>query len=397
MTSKQGMTLLTDKVPIRLRQKSPFSMDIVFGQKKGDEVYTLNFPYAVTTAGSKTRIARKSGYVEVIAPFATNGENSPLSDFIFPTELSSEGIPTPMNLFHVNLDQLPALDVSNPDAIKWITTLTSFQFSSVERAAREQANEKTGMSQSLRVNLKESLFAMFMTSTGLQGGQTGLFVLNQPGTEGVHIIIIVSAVRLDCPARSIVLDAAAIPITTEILQDKGMEGFLLILRTLEICRLDVDDDELRLWKKLLPSFAERCRTWDHLDTCEYRSPGATVPLSLQSGGQVLCSCGNGKISESFVNLPGWEESASKYAVRIAVSPTYACPFVEKTVDFGVLQPADVPRCRTCGKREKDLPEGTTLKKCLRCHKVLYCGGQCQKKDWKKHRHECPKVEEYGQL
>jgi len=395
LLSDKGMALLSDKVPIKLRQKSPFSIDIVF-ETKGNESYALQFPYAVTTVGSKTRIARKSGYVEVIAPFATHGDNSPLSELIFPTELASNGIPTPMNMSHVYLDQLPALDVSNPDSIKWITTLTSFQFSSAERVAREQANEKTGMSQSLRVNFKESLFAMFMTSTGLQGGQTGLFVLNQPGTEGVHVIILVSAVRLDCASRSIVLDAAAIPITTELLKDDAMEGFLLILRTLEICRLDVDDEELRLWKKLLPSLAERCRTWNHLDACEYRLPSATVPLSLEPGGQVLCSCGNGKIPEQFVNLPGWEEAASKYAVRIAISPIYACPFVEKTVDFGVLQPADMPRCRNCGKREKDLPKGAKLKKCTRCSKVLYCGSQCQKKDWKKHRHECQETNESGQ-
>ena len=394
--SEKGRRLLTEKAPITLRQSSPFSIDIVFGKKKDETIYTIQYPTTVTTVGSKTRIARKSGYVEVLAKYPTHGVTPALADLVFPSTLSPDAVPVPLNLPALNLDSLPALDLSDEAANKWITTLTSFQFSSRERGEREQANEKTGMTNSTRVNFKESLFSMFMTSTGLQGGQTGLFALNQPGEDGVHMLIFVSAVRLDCASNSVVLDAAVMPMTTDMLKNPEIEGFLLLLRTLEICSLDVDEDELKTWKKALPAFAERCRTWEHLPTCEYKAPNATIPLSLEKGGPVLCNCGKGEIPEHFLNLPGWRETASKYAVRMAISPAFACPLVERTVDFGPLMPRelDVVRCKSCGKKESDLEAGEKLKRCTRCLKVWYCSGQCQKKDWKKHRFECKEAEEH---
>ncbi|PKS07182.1 hypothetical protein jhhlp_005782 [Lomentospora prolificans] len=395
--SEKGRQLLTEKVPITIRQSGSHSIDIVFGKKKEETLYTVEYPTTVTSIGSKTRIARKSGYVEVIAKYATP-DTPALLDTIFPSILSPDSIPVPLNLPAVNLDSLPSLDISDEAANKWITTLTSFQFSSRERAEREQANEKTGMTQSTRVNFKESLFSMFMTATGLQGGQTGLFALNQPGEDGVHMLIFVSAVRLDSASNSVILDAAVMPMTTEMLKNPEIEGFLLLLRTLEICSLDVDEAELKVWKKSLPAFAERCRTWEHLATCEYKAPNATVPLSLEKGGPVLCSCGKGEMPDTFLNLPGWHETASRYAVRVAISPAFACPLVERTVDFGPLMPREqeVVRCKACGRKEGDLDPGAKLKRCTRCLKVWYCSPQCQKKDWKKHRFECKEADEHGE-
>lgn len=43
---------------------------------------------------------------------------------------------------------------------------------------------------------------------------------------------------------------------------------------------------------------------------------------------------------------------------------------------------EVEKCKTCGVKS------STLKKCSGCQSVLYCNRECQKHDWKKHRHEC---------
>ncbi|CAI4214717.1 unnamed protein product [Parascedosporium putredinis] len=334
--SEKGRQLLAEKAPITIKQSGPYSIDIVFGKKKDTTIYTVNYPTTVTSVGSKTRIARKSGYVEVIAK-APTPDASAISDLIFPSTLSSDAVPVSLNLPSLNLDSLPLLDISDETANKWITTLTSFQFSSRE-SERSQANEKTGMVHSTRVNFKESLFSMFMTSTGLQGGQTGLFALNQPGEDGVHMLIFVSAVRLDCASNSIVLDAAVMPMTTEMLKDPEIEGFLLLLRTLEICSLDVDEAELKAWKKALPAFAERCRTWEHHPTCEYKAAGATIPLSLDKGEPVLCSCGKGRSQTRFSIYRGGAR-------------------------------------RRPSMREQEV---------------------CQKKDWKKHRFECKEAAEQSE-
>ncbi|KAF4334724.1 hypothetical protein FBEOM_11435 [Fusarium beomiforme] len=387
ITSKKGRGFLKDRVPIDFLQKSPFVIDIVFG--KHQLVCPLNFPVPVTKDGMKSRVARTTGYIELIAPLAQPGSSRVLLDFAYPSAISSSGVPACLNMSHVNLDNLPVIDLENKDRNRWMTTLTSLQFSAREKHLRTVRDE-SGISHDPMVNFKESVFTMFMIATGLQGGQTGLFAINHPKRGGIHMLVFVSAIRIDGDAASVIIDASVIPFTMELITSGRMESFLLILRELECGSIDVDDAELALWKKAIPSMVERCRTWSHGKNCEYKRKGATIPLSLKDGEQVLCSCGNGRLPENFVSLPEWG-SAAPNAVRLAISPTYAIPFNEEVID-----PADLPkmqnpvarveRCRSCGKPENQ--EGVTLKKCSRCQKVKYCSGECQKRDWKKHRAEC---------
>lgn len=71
----------------------------------------------------------------------------------------------------------------------------------------------------------------------------------------------VSAVRLDGAGASIVLDAAVLPLTAELLGNGELDDLLAALKTLEPGHsLAVSEAKLVLWKKLLPALAERCRT-----------------------------------------------------------------------------------------------------------------------------------------
>ncbi|KAK1981318.1 MYND finger [Colletotrichum cereale] len=396
--AEKGKKLLADKVPITIEQASPFTINIVFGDNQ--HIYPLTFPIPVDASKAKTRIARKSAYIEVVAPFAvppTQPETkTALDDFVFPTYLarSLSNTPADLNTPHLNLDRLPIIDLSGKEDNRWITTLLSFGFSLSERALREEVNAgRQALSPSPRLNFKESIFTMTMLSSGQQGGQTGLFCLNHPDRGGIHMLLFVSAIRLDAAAASIVLDAAVLPLTIPLI--KKCESFLLLLRELEMCSVTVNDDELVFWKKALPALAERSRTWNHKSSCEYRKTGS-VPLSLEPSEPVLCSCGNGHFPDNFIGLPEWE-SAAKYATRIAISPTFAVPLVEDIVDMdlyrksGGVAPPQQERCTNCGKTSKD---GAALKKCMRCLNVKYCSPECQKKDWRKHRGECKESEQY---
>jgi hypothetical protein len=387
ITSKKGRDLLKNKAPIEFRLQSPFVVNIIFG--KDELICPLKFPVPITKDGIKSRVARTTGYIELIAPLAKPADSPELLDFLYPSAISSSGVPASMNMPHLNLDNLPVLDLENEDRNRWMTTLTSLTFSSREKHLRNVRDE-SGISHDPAVNFKESVFTMFMISSGLQGGQTGLFAINHPKRGGIHMLVFVSAIRIDGDAASVVLDAAVIPFTMDLVTSARMESFLLILRELECGSVDVDDAELNLWKKALPSMAERCRTWSHGKKCEYKRKGATIPLSIKDGEQVLCSCGNGRLPEDFVSLPEWANAAPN-AVRIAISPTYAVPFNEEVINPDELprtgtRVTRVERCRSCGKPENE--EGVSLKKCSRCQKVKYCSGDCQKKDWKKHRAEC---------
>lgn len=395
-TSGKAKKLLADKVPIELQQKGPFVIDVVFDD--GKLISPVRFPVPVRKERSTTRIARKSGYIEVIAPVAQPGDSKELADFALLVVLSPTGVPVAMNAPHLNLDALPIIDLqSSQEKLRWLTTLTSLQFSDREKRLRELALDVTGISDDTRVNFKESLFSMFMLSSGLQGGQTGLFAINHPGQGGIHMLIFVSAIRLDGDSGSVVLDAAIIPFSNELVESGELETFLLILRTLECCTLEVNDEELILWKKVLPALVERCRTWEHTSKCEYKEQSATIPLSLKEGRPVVCSCGEGEIPENFMNLPEWE-TAAMYASRLAISPLFAVSFVEQVLDRSLLtelasevasmglEETPTDRCRTCNK--KVAQDGGSLKRCNRCRKARYCSAECQKKDWKKHRMEC---------
>ncbi|KAG7043128.1 MYND finger family protein [Colletotrichum scovillei] len=282
--SAKGKKFLTDKLPITLDQVSPFTVNVVFGEK--ELVYPLTFPTLIDASKAKTRIARTSAYVEVIAPFAEPSSdpetNTVLTDFVYPTQLARglSNTPADLNTPHLNLDRLPIINVAKKDELPFLNTLLSFEFSVRERALRERINaSRLDLAPSPRVNFKESIFTMTMLSTGQQGGQTGLFCLNHPDRGGIHMLFFVSALRLDAASASVVLDAAVLPFTPPII--KKVEPFLLLLRELEMASVTVNDEELILWKKVLPALAERSRTWNHKSSCEYRKAGATIPLSLE--------------------------------------------------------------------------------------------------------------------
>ncbi|KAI7773736.1 hypothetical protein LA080_010012 [Diaporthe eres] len=365
ISSQDGKALLADKAAVDVRKILPFMFEVVLGEREA--VYPLCFPLPVVKDGSKTRIARTSAYVEVIAPLADPATAQTLDDFVFPSVLAKpdsssslgQTMPVPLNIPHVNLDNLPVLDVTDKKRLVPLTTLTSWMFSVRERKLRDEADE-SGLATSARMNFKESLFTMFMLASGLQGGQTGLFAIHHPEKGGIHMLLFVSAIRLDGANASIALDAAVIPFTVDIIKSGKLEAFLLILRELECATITVDDEELVLWKKVLAALAERCRNWTHTSECEYARPGAAVPLSTEPGKQVLCSCGAGKLPENFISLPEWDVAA-QFATRIAISPTYAVPFVEDVIDpsavrntsgFGMsVQGDETVRCRSCGNME----------------------------------------------
>ncbi|KAI0838348.1 hypothetical protein F5Y06DRAFT_267925 [Hypoxylon sp. FL0890] len=384
-SSQRAKKLLTDRAMIELRQSSPFSIEIVFGKKV--LVCPISFPTPVLQETAKTRIARTSGYIEVIAPLADPLTSEPLSSFIYPVVLGDDSIPVPLNSQQVNIDSLPILDVdqAHKKDNNWLNTLTAHQFSVRERRLRDRSEA------SLRVNFKESLFTMFMLASGLQGGNTGLFALQHP-KDGNQILIFIRAIRLNGAEGSVVADAAAMPLTRHLIDSGELETFLYVLRELEICAITVNDEELVLWKKVLPALAERCRTWSHGPQCEYKKPGATIPLSTEMGKQFMCSCGNGVLPEGFMSLPEWDDVAAKHAVRVAISPTFSVPFVEDIVDMDLLNTQGGPeslqldKCRNCNATEGK--NGGKLLKCSRCKEVMYCSYDCQRKDWKKHRMEC---------
>ncbi|PFH63017.1 hypothetical protein XA68_10429 [Ophiocordyceps unilateralis] len=324
---KKGLARLQEKDQSKLRQRDPFVIDLTF---PGDKlVVPARFPIPVTVTGCKTRIARTSGYVEVVAPMADALAPDVLADFVYPSRLSKGGVPVALNASNINLDSLPMLKLDEVRLLGWLNTLTGFQFSARERRLREENAAKGGKMKDARTNFKDSLLSIFTHAAGLQGKKSMIFAIDHPERGGVQMLILMTALRLDGDAASVVLDAALLPLTEKLVASPPMKSFLLEIKKTQCCRIIVDDAELVLWKRALPSMVERCRTWNHGPNCEYKR--SEVPLSVKPAEDFLCSCGKGKFRAKFNYLQKWER-VKQHALRVAISPTFAVPLVEDVVD-----------------------------------------------------------------
>lgn len=166
-----GKCLLEAKASIELRQCSPFTIEVVFGDS--ELVYPLRYPVPVVKENSKTRIARKSGYVEVVARLADPATSEVLGDFIFPCVLAKHSslpgvIPTALNIPHVNLDRLPVLDSSDKEKIPHLLALVRAALSRREQRLRDDAIQSLGAKPSVRVAFKDSLSTIVHALPGPQ-------------------------------------------------------------------------------------------------------------------------------------------------------------------------------------------------------------------------------------
>ncbi|KAK4143431.1 uncharacterized protein C8A04DRAFT_12355 [Dichotomopilus funicola] len=433
VTADPARRLLADGGLITLTQTSPFAFQLTLGTTER-VACPVFFPAPVLKRGDWTHIARTSGYIELVAPLVDIPREWPpeLDTFLLPTTAPSSSSrsspPVTLTIHNLNLDVLPILSLAGKTPIRRsMATFTYLMFSPRERQLRDQlqALEDSGVQRpvagagagagagaraacgnspySARLAFKENLYSMFMLATGLHGGQpTKLFALsNTSPARGMHILVIVSSVRLDVAGGGgagcggMVLDAAVLPITREMmegvgtgeekLRDSGMEEFLLLLRSLDCCTMLVGAEELVLWKKTLPALAERCRTWMHRDgdACEYVAAGGKVPVSVVEGEQVLCSCGQGQFPKDYLQLPGWDTTAARYATRVAISPVYASALVGELIDPALAEELAedlVNSCRNCGK--------SALLVCEECRDVRYCSTACQMEDLGKHSLDC---------
>ena len=371
---------------VQTKQTSPWTIEVHIG-KDGLRI-PLVFPLPVLQSRNKIKIARKSSYIEVIAPFADPRDGLGFPHLMFPCFPNPSG-PIIWNVPHLYLDKLPMLKIADKSKLDWLTPHTSLALSARERRLRNQtvdasARRGLGIQKDLRVNFKDSIFSMFLQYAGLQGHNSAFFTIYNEKQGGGHMNIFVKALRLDLANRTVVLDAAALPIRMSIMHK--LDPFLQRLAAIGSIGVMTDDDELALWKEMLPAWAERCRTWKHRTSCEYVKTGK-VPASMEFGENPLCSCGQGKVPYSF-DIPGWNVAA-KYATRIAISPVFSVPFVESTIpdlpNVSEMSMTPKNRCAVCGA------ESGQLLRCSRCMNVKYCSSKCQKEDWKIHKLVCKKT------
>jgi len=203
--------------------------------------------------------------------------------------------------------------------------------------------------------------------------------------RNVDTVIFVTALRLDLASHGFVIDAQVLTLSERMVDE--VMGMLNIIHR-EARPIEFHGEEAAAWKRLLPAFAERCRTWKHGRNCEYLA-GKMIPLSLEHDEDPLCSCGKGQdVAPEFRKERAWR-SAIPYVTRIAIGPLYGVPYAEHVGGF-LAQVATNPskpekRCQKCGGLGKP-----KLLVCGGCKGVGYCSAVCQKADWKTHKGTCRK-------
>jgi len=133
----------------------------------------------------------------------------------------------------------------------------------------------------------------------------------------LHLLLIPSTLRLNPGGRTVVLDTTVLPLYDKLMLRPEIRQFLAALSRVSILQLNVNNTALRTWKSVLSAMVERCCvTWAHRADCAYVvGSEQQIPLSMKSGQNPLCTCGNGKLPPRFVSadVPRWNHVV-KYAV-----------------------------------------------------------------------------------
>ncbi|KAI6104717.1 hypothetical protein EV401DRAFT_642340 [Pisolithus croceorrhizus] len=368
-----GQASLASGCAVTVEQLSPNKAKLHVDRYK----HVISFPLPIDTANAKLRIARKSKYVEVVAPMTltltVKGESDISGNFRTTIDC---GVPTLWSMHRMNLDRCPAFKLSRSrKAFDWLGLHIGLMFSQRERMSRARRASPGSTTPDTLMNLKNSLYTLLVATTGLGGPtQTEFSLCNSE--EKCYAMILVTDIRLDLASHTVVADSWIIPWTKDIQYKVKIERILPI---------KTGAHESEAWRHLLPLFIERCRTWKHKPSCEYLVRNS-VPLYPGAGSDPKkvpwCSCGMGIGTEVLRERYG--NVSAKYATRAAISPLFPVSYMEK-VGVNIddpIEPAPTSGCVACGKG------GGQLSTCSRCKKAKYCSKDCQVEDWKVHKKNC---------
>ena len=356
----------------------------------------LVFPFPVQPSNSKTRIARKSCWIEVEAPIYV--ANQPDSfDMWTLVHSQPDGSLSLGSIPRVNLDVQPPISSTTKKDQSWLSLLMGGTLSETEKYLKDHDHD---LSTHPKIDLKDSLNIIIQSVAGVhpkeaKGRPVQIFQLTLSRNQSCHTLIFVSGLHHDLDLGSVVLDAWVLPLTIERVQKlaNGLQG-LLSAKPPPVGVL-LSGRESTLWKRLLPALAERCRTWNHKASCEYRTEGQ-IPLSTDEDQSPLCSCGEGKVTSSFTKVKQWAPFA-QYVTRVAIAPVFPVPYMESLMRFPDPNVSTAPEPKVSTGRTLQKPECDNCKAssgqllaCGGCNKVRYCSKECQKAAWKAHKVRCKK-------
>ena len=384
-TGKHKNELAAIGTPVESFQSSPCTFGISVGKFQAETI--IPFPFDRNL--SRIRIARKSGWIEVIVPFTMNPTNSSFNFPMFPIRKKKSGNYYAWNLPRLTTNLLPRLNLDTKNDLTWINTNVSGSHSLRERTIREKYLKGITTGDDL-VDLKTNIFTLFTVSSGTARSPNGeitgpkrLFFLDMEGS-GIMSIIFVIGFRLDQYDSTVVVDSFVLPLVPEIVEMLCKELDILRRTTGLVLRCTVN--EYKLWTGYIRASVERSRTWNHRSNCDGKLRGGLIG-DIQ---QYPCLCGAGKAIHEFNSVPQWKPFGP-FVTRCLFAPLFPVPGMEQVVGTDLMaqmkaETDDKMACWTC--KSTRTPTGTNLLSCKRCSIARYCSKECQKKDWKNHKRSC---------
>jgi len=359
---------------IGLRQtlSSPCIITIIVGTTD----HVCQFPFPVDGKSAKLRIARTSGWIEVVAPLAVAiFESFGYEKTPWPVIRKDDAV-TNWNMSNINFSNLPRIEPES--SISWYGAHLQHMYSDRERQQRMIGNTDPVM------KFKECLIDVFGNITLFPSTNIPVrFAIKQ---GDILVLFLITGLFLDPASHNVVAEAYAV-------ETKPNTKVASLIKKVDFMTVSTSLEEARFWRMALPAMIERCRDWEHKENCEHKnSTDAFISI---------CSCGIGKLGSDFMKIGEWAD-LGPFVARCALSPVFPAPFVEQTrqhtsSSFGnmlnMLEEMPTPSglqgrrpsnaCHGCGRLD-----GT--KKCGGCGRVYYCGKDCQRSDWKRHKPSCQK-------
>jgi hypothetical protein len=386
--------LLAAGVKVEPFQRSPCTLGVRLGRLKMEVI----LPFPATMSSSRFRLARKSGWIEVITPIVLcNPTGSAFPRF--PVIVGNDAQFYAWNLPRLSLRLLPELDLLKKGDLSWINMNLSSAFSSRERSLHNR-HLKALTTGDVLADVKENLFSLFTMSAGV--GRTATSKIDGPQKVffidledlGVICVIFVVGMRLELHDGTLVVDSFVLPLEPPLVARLNKE--LARLSAEECVGLRGTREAYELWTKYIKASVERCRVWNHRRGCLGTSENEIHSREDRSSyQQFLCDCGKGKVTEEFKRARGWR-AFSPFVTRCLITPIFSVPWRESSIPLDLGEGSNlkfksgekVNGSSCCVCNAKEAKSGEKLMQCIRCKKATYCSRECQRKDWKQHKVHC---------
>jgi hypothetical protein len=214
-------------------------------------------------------VVLKVNVLQVVAPLSRTGSLEGFTVRNFPMLLAQDGVPIVWNMHRLSLDRSPIFDARKAGDVDWIRSHVSLALSDRER------NQNISSTSPVLSQVKETLHGIFTSASGLNAKR--IFGFKAPSC-GIYTIVFLNHLRLDLASNTLVADVCVLPLTLQRLEIFG--EILSRICHAQMVVINTSEGEALAWKQLLPACVERCRSWCHMQNCEYIHED-NIPLSVE--------------------------------------------------------------------------------------------------------------------